>query len=255
MTATPPQLEQLGRRSRQAAVISLVGFLLVIAAIGYSIWQIDRLEDRKRELNAEAVALDAQVKALNKDIEAKRVTLDRISRQIASGDVTAVEKTLVQQAAAPPAPVIAVPRAAGPKEGARPGAAAIVVAAAPAVAEKRVYFQIRSRDQTKQYQACGAILRNAGYRVPQAEYVPDRGPARAEVRYFRDEEGDEARRVAKQLAGCLGGEVAVNLIGGYRDSPLVKPMQFEVWFAPARAPSRAAAAAVRTRPVVTDAYR
>lgn len=227
MTATPPHIEQLGRRSRQAAIISLVGVLLVLATIGYSIWQIGRLEERKATLTLQKETLQRTNDQLDKDIQAKRETLDRISRQIASGDVKAAEKTLVQQAAAPPTPVIA-----RPAQGARPGAAAVVVASAPPIAEKRVYFQIRSRDQTRQYQACGRVLRDAGYKVPLPEYVPDRGPPRIEVRYFREEEAAEAKAVAGLLGKCVRGAVQLNLIGGYRDSPLVKPMQFEVWFAP-----------------------
>lgn len=227
MTTTPPQIEHLGRRSKQAAIISLVGFLLVLAAIGFSIWQIGQLQARKDALATESAALEARVATLDKDIQAKRETLDRISRQVAAGDVKAVEKTLVQQAAQPASvPVTRAPAGAAAGDDA-------LIAAAPPAAERRVYFQIRSRDQTRQYQACGAILRKAGYRVPLAEYVPDRGPPKAEVRYFREEEASEAKAVAGLLRGCLRSDVQLNLIGGYRDSPLVKPMQFEVWFAPA----------------------
>lgn len=221
MTTTPPHIEHLGRRSRQAAVISLIGFLLVIAAIGFSIWQIGKLEARKDALAAQTAELETTVAKLDKDIQAKRETLDRISRQVASGDVKAVERTLVQQAAAPAVVAAAPGKPAG--ETAAPTAPRL---------EKRVYFQIRSRDQTRQYQACGRVLRDAGYRVPLPEYVPDRGPPKIEVRYFREEETAEAKTVVMLLGKCVRGPVQLNLIGGYRDSPLVKPMQFEVWFAP-----------------------
>jgi hypothetical protein len=220
------RVEQLGRRSRTAAVISLVGFLLVLAAIGFSIWQISELEARKKTLDAETKALEARVAVLNKDIAAKRETLDKISRQVASGDVAAVEKTLVQQAAAPSTPRATPSAPAGAKEN------AIVVAAAPVRYERRVYFQIRTREQTGRYRACARMLAADGWKVPPVEYVPDRGPATNQVRYFRAEEADQAQALALSLGKCVGGRVAVILVGGYRDSPLVKPQQFEVWFAP-----------------------
>lgn len=221
MSDTALQVEQLGRRSRTAAIISLVGFLLVLAAIGFSIWQIGELEARKRTLDAETKALEARVAVLNKDIAAKRETLDRISRQVAAGDVAAVEKTLVQQATASalvPLIPIGAPKTDAPR--------------AAATDLRRVYFQIRSREQRARYRACARMLVADGWKVPPVELVPDRGPSVNQVRYFRADEADQAQALALSLGKCVNGRASVILVGGYKESPLVKPQQFEVWFAP-----------------------
>jgi hypothetical protein len=84
----------LRARSRQAAMITLVGGLLVLGAIAFSAWQLHSLSARKRQLQAEyAAAQDDLSKlrqtrvALQADIRAGQDTLARIRLQLATDNV------------------------------------------------------------------------------------------------------------------------------------------------------------------------
>jgi hypothetical protein len=68
--------------------------------------------------------------------------------------------------------------------------------------------------------------------VPKLEMVPDAGPQRTSIRYFRPDDRDEAQQLASDLGGCAGTDFKLAAIGGYQASANVKPHQFEVWFAP-----------------------
>src|SRR5437868_15535119 len=95
--------QQMARKSHNAAFISLAGFLIVIAAIGYSAWEIHALERRKAVLQSEVSKgqaekeklmretseLTAMRSQLQKEILAKQEKLDRTALQLATGNVSA----------------------------------------------------------------------------------------------------------------------------------------------------------------------
>lgn len=218
MTATrEAKLAILQARSRHAAVITLIGGLLVLGAIAFSAWQLRSLSIRKNRLQAEYAAAQADLRkleqaraALQADIRAGQDTLARIRLQLATDNVAGAKQTLAVAAVATPA----------------------------ATTVRRVFFQLRGTDQRPLYERCRLALGGQGYRVPGFEMVPDRGPPTLNVRYFRAAERDEALRVASLVAACAGGRATTTLIGGYD----VKPNQYEVWFPPITA---------RTAPDVT----
>jgi tetratricopeptide (TPR) repeat protein len=57
-----PDLDQLGRASRRAAAVSLLGFIFVLIAIGYAYVQLHKLEDSRTRLEAEQRLLLQQTK-------------------------------------------------------------------------------------------------------------------------------------------------------------------------------------------------
>lgn len=208
MTALDRQtLTALKARSRQAAAITLLGGLLVLMAIGYSAWQLRTLSARKAQLQAENARAQAELRTLERnkvtlqaDIRTAQDTLARIRLQLATDNVTGARQTLAQAASAKPA----------------------------AASVRRVFFQLRSLDQSEIYARCRKAFSTQGYRVPSYEMVPDRGPKTLNVRYFRAAEREEATRIGQLLETCAGGKATLSLIGGYD----VKPNQYEVWFAP-----------------------
>lgn len=60
------QLEKLGRASRRAAVLSALGFLLVIGALGYAAINLNRLENKRQQLETAVQRLESQTQDLLK---------------------------------------------------------------------------------------------------------------------------------------------------------------------------------------------
>lgn len=194
-------LQSLARRSRYGGVVTLLGTVVVAGTLGAAAWQLHGLETRKAQLNADIAQLSAQKAALSVKSDAQQDVIAKAELKIAAGETPAAAKVL---AAAPP----------------------------PATVVKRVYFQARSADQTALFKGCAGGLVAKGYRVPKLEMVPDTGPQRTSIRYFRPEDRDEAQQLANDLGSCAGTDFKVSAISGYASSANVKPHQFEVWFAP-----------------------
>jgi tetratricopeptide (TPR) repeat protein len=68
-------LENLGRASRRAALVSLFGFLLVLAAMGYAGWQLRNLEHERDVMLAQNEKLALDQEQLKKDVEDLRLAL------------------------------------------------------------------------------------------------------------------------------------------------------------------------------------
>jgi len=70
------------KRSRQAAIISSIGFLIIILAFGFASWQLQKLNAAVAAKNKEIKALDALIENRNKDIKAKKVLIDTLISEI-----------------------------------------------------------------------------------------------------------------------------------------------------------------------------
>jgi hypothetical protein len=201
------QVARLGRRSQVAGVISLLGVVIVMGALAASFVELRNLEARKAALATEVAKLEARQAELQKKNAALGDVLGGVSIKLATGETPAAANA----------------------------AATALLASAPAPASetpvRRVYFQARSADQEVLFHRCADRLLRAGYRVPKLELVPQVGPGRSTVRYFRATERDEAQKLVEDLGDCAGTTFATAQIGGYEQSPVVKPHQFEVWFA------------------------
>lgn len=202
--------EGIARRSRRAAMIAAIGFVLIAGVIGGSIFEIGRLTTAIAKRHAELGAADLQLKAKQGAIvqaEARlRSAQDALSKtafQIETGQVNAAKQTLAQSAPLRTAPDIG-----------------------------RVFFQIRSQNQRPIFQTCAKLLIQTGYHVPAVELVPDRGPTTANVRYFHSADRPEAIRLSSVLKQCIGSDISAVSVGGYEGSTLIKPRQFEVWLPP-----------------------
>jgi hypothetical protein len=56
-------IRRLGKESRRAAWLSVVGFLIVLLAIGYSIYSLQKIKEQKQ---AELNELDQKIASYNK---------------------------------------------------------------------------------------------------------------------------------------------------------------------------------------------
>jgi hypothetical protein len=201
------QVAKLGRRSQLAGMLSLLGAVLIVGALLASYSELRALETRKATLAAEVAKLEAQKVGLRKDNATLYDVINKASIKLATGATPAASNA---------------------------AAATLLIGAPPSAGDmpvRRVYFQARATNQQPLFRRCADNLLKAGYRVPKLELVPQTGPAVSTVRYFRPTERDEALKVVEDLGDCAGTQFAVVQIGGYEQSPLVKPHQFEVWFA------------------------
>ncbi len=219
MTETPPdlrfdQFQYLQRNSRRAAVISLVGGLIVLLWLGLSVLG---LQQSRAALASEIATLDTTKKDLDRQIAQRRALAMELNAQI--DDVGLAQAKLAQDQ---PEAAVAILEAISSKPPVSAGARPVVDRANVA----RVYFQIRARAQAMQYQTCVSPLTAAGYRVPDYEVV-DQGPRRAELRYFHPEEEDRAKALQQTLQTCLRMPVALVRLT-LND---VNPLHFEVWLA------------------------
>jgi hypothetical protein len=204
-----PALTALTRRSRLGGLLSLIGAGIVFAALGVSFKELRDLETRKAALSNDVNALIRQKQDLARQVDTQKTMLNQQQDLIVGAQLKIAA-------------------------GQTPAAAAILSTAAdvaPTPLVKRVYFQARASDQISIFKRCSQVLLEKGYRVPKLEMVPNVGPQKSSVRYFRPSEEAEALQVAKDLGGCAGTEFSVSRIAGYENSAVVKPHQFEVWFA------------------------
>jgi len=70
------RVEELGKASRRAAVVSLLGFLLVLGAIGYAILELRGLERQR-------TALEEQQREMKADIQKYKSELDELHAALA----------------------------------------------------------------------------------------------------------------------------------------------------------------------------
>jgi hypothetical protein len=207
-------LKALARSSRRAAVYSVVGGVIVVAALVGSAWQVAHLQTQRGALKTEIVQLEKKKTELQKtrddllrDILALREANTQASRQIKRGETVQAQATLQASVAAP-----------------IPSVSAAEVAR---VSVGRIYFQVRSDAQYAQFKTCAPALVSAGYKVPGAERMTI-GPKRTELRYFHAEEQAVAQKLQGELQTCLGQSVALS----YAKYPGINPLHFEVWMGP-----------------------
>jgi predicted Zn-dependent protease len=82
-TSLDEHLAELGKGSFRAAIVSLLGFLLILAAMGYSAWQLHKNETQNADLVELNKKLAAQNKLENAQLQTTRVLLDQARKQVA----------------------------------------------------------------------------------------------------------------------------------------------------------------------------
>jgi hypothetical protein len=95
----------------------------------------------------------------------------------------------------------------------------------------RIYIQIRDDSQRGAAKAIQDMLRGSHYSVPGIETLSS-GPATTEVRYFKKDDSDQARKIADLLLQQKVPGVATKYIAGFENSKSIPKGQFEIWFAP-----------------------
>jgi len=92
-------------------------------------------------------------------------------------------------------------------------------------------LQIRDDKQRHAAGKIQDILAANNYLVPGIETLAN-GPSATEVRYFRNNEADQAQKIADLLLKEKIPGVSTKYIAGFENSKSIPNGQFEIWFAP-----------------------
>lgn len=213
----PNRYRDAVKASHRAALLTLLGFAIVLAALAYSAYQLNALDrdlrDKESQIQEKARQID-QLEAkvgeltqersrLENEIVEKRAELGNVAAQLEQGRVDVAKQIL-----APTATELSTP-------------------------EPRIYIQIRSEAQLGASRRIAETLRGKGFIVPQAEILVDEGPDANQLRYFRQSEEGEARHIVGLLqAGFPTEHWATQYIRGYEDAVTIRPHHFELWLRP-----------------------
>ncbi len=95
----------------------------------------------------------------------------------------------------------------------------------------RIFLQIRDDRQRHAAGKIQEMLAANNYLVPGIETLAN-GPSATEVRYFRNNEADQAQKIADLLLKEKIPGVSTKYIAGFENSKSIPNGQFEIWFAP-----------------------
>lgn len=203
-------IEKLGRSSRQSALLSLAGLLIVLLSLAYSFYELNELREKKLQIELE-------IKRTNQDLNKQRTELQRVGDELARKQelLASVSLKLGTNNVAEAKQVL---------ESAESGSTKTVA---------RIFIHVRSREHLDKTAQIAQQLKAAGFNVPKAEILVDKGPKLTEVRYFHKTELEEAAGIARMLNKELKrSDVTAKYMPGYESSTLVKARQYEIWFGP-----------------------
>jgi hypothetical protein len=207
---------QIQKRAVQAAWGSIIIAMSVLAALIIAIFS---LFQEKRQLETDKVHLQTQKQQLEADIDDKSHQVGEKREELA---------LLNQELAQSREQFAAVRQKLGTGNIAEAKRLAIEDEGSSKVTP-RIYIHIPSKNQLQIAHQLAQQFRSKGYSVPKAEILVDQRLGRTEVRYFHQTENEHEE--ATSLARDIGGGALAKYIGGYENSRLVKPRQFEVWLA------------------------
>jgi predicted AAA+ superfamily ATPase len=97
----------------------------------------------------------------------------------------------------------------------------------------RFYIHIADESQVPRYNKLKSALEQEGYLVASYENVGVNATSINQLRYFRRDDEEKARRIATELLQTTdqGKEYKIVYIKGYEDSNRVRPGHFEIWIA------------------------
>lgn len=95
---------------------------------------------------------------------------------------------------------------------------------------KRIFIQIRDVSQSEAAKKIQEVLKKNQFIVPDIQILPS-GPKATEVRYFRNNQAEQARKIADLLLTQKISNVTTKYIAGFEKSKSIPTGQFEIWFA------------------------
>ncbi len=201
-----PEHKKVIKSSRTSIVLTIIGFLIVGASIGYSVLQLSNLEKEKKEKIGELKKLDSTKSSLEKDISAMQTEAKYYEEVLKL--VRQKNPDLVEKASNNPA-----------------------VEKIQSEIKPRVYIHLQDTSQSRIALQIANALQQLGFLVPKAEILVNKGPDHTQVRFFRKQEQKEADDLVNVLKEKYGlKNTMANYLSGYERSDVVRPRQYEIWF-------------------------
>ncbi len=97
----------------------------------------------------------------------------------------------------------------------------------------RIYMHVLSNNEKEAAKAVEQLLEKNDWIVPVIQRVGTKTPDTSQLRYFRKAEKSTAVEIRDTLKN-QNYDISLTYIPGYEDSNLIRPMHFEIWFAPGR---------------------
>jgi len=198
---------------------------IVVAAVGilgtYLITQ-------QQESNALAMAdSDRQVKIL--EIFAEKITSDDSKQRLLAIKLLRVlDDELAEKLA------LAVAEAEPDKSVLKEAATKVAdVAKARIELRPRIYVHVEGQSEKQASLPIEQILEKHEWIVPGIQMVGTKSPKSSQLRYFRKEEKSTAEKIRNSLIN-ENYEISLKYISGYEKSEALRPMHFEIWFAPGK---------------------
>lgn len=209
--------EKFRRTSRQAALASAVGAIVVFGSLGYGAVklqdltqtlkakreELEKVEVDLRTKKEEAEQKKKQLEEVTKKLDDTRNALDYAAVQLGESNYSLARQALVRTIESNPDTGDIVPR---------------------------IYIHIRSESQKRKTRQIAENLKEKGYDVPGIEIMVDKGPRNTQVRYFRNSEENEAAEFVDILKELGVKDVKIQYIKGYEISPVVRRRNYEIWF-------------------------
>ncbi len=208
-----PEIDQLLKRIEEQAQAArrrslILTAIPVLAGVAFLVVTMGQVADARRDLRNTQSQIDKkkeELAALQRDLDQKKRELDFLGKALwNAGQATAME---------------AINKAVDDE---------------PSLAQVagRVYLHIREESQRPKARAIGKRLQAQGYIVPGIERLP-KGPARSEVKYFKQADAAEGKRLAEDLRQAGVADAQAVYAEGYENSGRVRRRHFEVWLGPA----------------------
>lgn len=150
------------------------------------------------------------------------------SAPVADDKIAVASQSAVPAAPAPSEPSSASPQAAKPPASDKPASAAAPEKTATAATPAVVYVHVRDARERDQVQAQRRALGEQGIRLMEVK-VTSKGPSVADLRYFHDEDRDEALAVQKALLAAGVPVGRLSRLNGFEGS--TRRRQYEAWLA------------------------
>ena len=93
-----------------------------------------------------------------------------------------------------------------------------------------MFVHIRAGEQRALAETIASVLSASGVAVPRIERL-DVGPARTELRYYRERERAEVEQMAR-VAREQGIDVTPRYMRGRENDARIRPRTYELWLAP-----------------------
>jgi len=187
------------KASKRSAILTLLGFLIVMGSITYSSIKLNSLDAKVKKNQIELEKLEEDIsekkdelKKANIDLEDLFNELDSVAAQIEQRKYETAKKAL--------------------NESIKP----------------RVY--IHSKLQLDITNQIAEKLKEKGYEVPKEEILVDKGPKNTQIRYFRKNEEKEANEILKTLREKLNiDDTKLTYFSEYETSKAIRPRHYEIW--------------------------